>query len=159
MRFTLATTALCGAFTASTAFALPADPKPAAAKSQDVRLVPLVSIEEAKANVAAANKNATAFHPGTNFAAQATCANVRIRTEWRLLSNNDKAAYVNAIKCLMDRPSSGNYPGSTNRYEDLVWVHQQMVDTIHLVGQFLPWHRYYLHVSKKENFLRLTISV
>lgn len=87
-------------------------------------------------------------------AAAATCTDPAIRYEWRDLTDAHKSEFINAVTCLISKPSAGgpNYPGSKNRYEDLVAVHQQMVGTIHMVGQFLPWHRYFLSIY--ESLLR-----
>ncbi|KXJ90252.1 hypothetical protein Micbo1qcDRAFT_110944, partial [Microdochium bolleyi] len=72
------------------------------------------------------------------------CANPFRRVEWRNMADADKTSFVNAITCLMDAPARGLAPPATNRYEELVWVHQQMTPQIHSAGIFLPWHRYYL---------------
>lgn len=79
-----------------------------------------------------------------SISTQATCANPFRRIEWRNMSDEDKTSFVNAISCLMDAPTQGLAPPATNRYEELVWVHQQMAPGIHSAGIFLPWHRYYL---------------
>lgn len=75
---------------------------------------------------------------------QATCDNPFTRVEWRNMADADKLSFVQAIGCLWDAPAQGIAPPATNRYEELVWVHQQMTATIHSSGIFLPWHRYYL---------------
>ncbi|KAI0835965.1 Di-copper centre-containing protein [Hypoxylon sp. FL0890] len=87
-------------------------------------------------------------------AAASTCDrnNPNVRFEWRNYSADDRKAYVNAVKCLMDKPSSGNFQGAQNRYEDLVSVHQQLTPKIHQSAVFLPWHRYY--VSVFESLMR-----
>ncbi|KAI1758817.1 Di-copper centre-containing protein [Hypoxylon sp. FL1150] len=84
----------------------------------------------------------------TTAAADSTCDtnNPNVRFEWRNYSADDRTAFVNAIKCLMDAPSSGSFPGATSRYEDLVSVHQQLTPLIHQRAVFLVWHRYYVHV-------------
>ena len=84
--------------------------------------------------------------PATQAAAAGSCTNPAPRIEWRNLGDGDKTAFVRAIRCLMDKPSAGGFPGSGSRYEDLVWVHQQMAPGIHNVGHFLPWHRYYVAI-------------
>jgi len=52
------------------------------------------------------------------------------------------------VQCLFRAPSRGQR-GARNRFEDLVSVHQQKNPIIHGVGQFLPWHRYMLHVYEQ----------
>ncbi|RYP31226.1 hypothetical protein DL767_005855 [Monosporascus sp. MG133] len=78
------------------------------------------------------------------------CTNPAIRREWRNMTPADRRSFVLAIRCLMDKPRTGIAPPATNRYEELVWVHQQMTANVHMAGSFLPWHRYYLHT-----FMRL----
>jgi len=80
----------------------------------------------------------------------ASCqANPHVRLEWRRYSSSDKLAFVNSIRCLMNRPPSGNFPPATNRYEDLVRVHQMWMPNIHNNAKFLIWHRYYLWVFEQ----------
>ena len=74
------------------------------------------------------------------------CASPFIRTEWSNMRNEDRHGFLNGVKCLWDRPSKGGFPGSQNRWEDIVVVHQRMTGEIHQNGIFLPWHRYYLWV-------------
>ncbi|KAB5566335.1 hypothetical protein GE09DRAFT_1106350 [Coniochaeta sp. 2T2.1] len=96
------------------------------------------------------NTNKAAGDVDSDFdAAAGTCVEPAIRVEWRDLSEDDRNAWINAVKCLMGQPSSGAYPGSQNRHEDFVYVHQAMTGQIHMVGQFLPWHRYYLHIYEQ----------
>ncbi|KAI1086110.1 Di-copper centre-containing protein [Rostrohypoxylon terebratum] len=84
----------------------------------------------------------------SDAAADGTCDrnNPNVRFEWRNYSADDRKAFVNAVKCLMDKPSSGAFPGAQNRYEDLVTVHQQLTPLIHQRAVFLVWHRYYVFV-------------
>ncbi|EON97069.1 putative tyrosinase protein [Phaeoacremonium minimum UCRPA7] len=91
-----------------------------------------------------------AMAAGEDAAAAGTCETPAIRTEWRDLADADKKAFIDAVKCLIGKPASGNFENSHNRYEDLVWVHQQMTNEIHMVAQFLPYHRYYLSVFEAE---------
>ncbi|KAH6653465.1 hypothetical protein BKA67DRAFT_537140 [Truncatella angustata] len=72
------------------------------------------------------------------------CDNPNQRFEWRDYSDTDRHAFAAAFKCLMDAPSSGRFPPSQSRYEDLVRVHQMMANTIHGNSIFLLWHRYYV---------------
>ncbi|KAI1804474.1 Di-copper centre-containing protein [Daldinia bambusicola] len=90
----------------------------------------------------------------SDAAAGATCDrnNPKVRIEWRNYSQADRKAFVDAIKCLMDKPSAGGFQGSKSRYEDIVSVHQQMTPNIHQRAVFLPWHRYY--VSAFEDLMR-----
>jgi tyrosinase len=78
-------------------------------------------------------------------AAAASCAsNPNMRYEWRNYATTDRLAFIAAIKCLMGKPPSGNFPPATNRYEDLVRLHQKYMPNIHGNANFVIWHRYYL---------------
>jgi tyrosinase len=82
----------------------------------------------------------------------ATCSNPRVRIEWDSYNNDDRQAYVNAIKCLQSRPASGQFQQSRSRYEDLVSLHQNLTPNVHGNSKFLLWHRYYLWMF--EDILR-----
>lgn len=123
---------------------------------------PLLSPQQAASNLAAAKPSesaqiaaapsaAAAGGPVTHLTA-ATCATPKIRYEWRGLTDAHKAQYVAATVCLMRAAPRNGIRGARTRYEELVSVHQQMNPTIHNVGQFLPWHRYMMHVY--EDMLR-----
>jgi tyrosinase len=65
------------------------------------------------------------------------------------MTETEKTNYVNANKCLFRLPARSGLPGTKNRWDDLVAVHQRMSRTVHGTGQFLPWHRYYLNVFER----------
>jgi tyrosinase len=68
----------------------------------------------------------------------ASCsANPNMRFEWRQYSTSDRIAFVNGIKCLMNKPPSGNFPPATSRYEDFVRIHQLYMPNIHGNPKFL----------------------
>lgn len=90
--------------------------------------------------------------PSTKATAASTCTNPSIHYEWRDMSSAHKAAYIKAEVCLHNAPSKLKKNGAKSRYEDLAYVHQQLSATIHNVGIFLPWHRYYMHAH--ETLLR-----
>ena len=151
MRFTIASTALCGAVAVS-ALAVPAQKRaarlvdPSAFEKHKFTLLPPPS----QAQQAAAAKNSSssssstfAGQPSANAVGSGACPQ---RIEWHNADDGTKTAFVTAIRCLMDRPSAGGFPGSQNRWEDLVSVHQQQTPNIHMSGAFLPWHRYYLAI-------------
>jgi len=78
-------------------------------------------------------------------AAEAACsANPNVRIEWRSYSTSQRLAFISAIKCLMAKPPSGNFPPATSRYEDFVRLHQMWMPNIHGNPKFLVWHRYFL---------------
>ncbi|CAJ2513968.1 Uu.00g020870.m01.CDS01 [Anthostomella pinea] len=78
------------------------------------------------------------------------CANPNIRFEWDDYSASDKQAYVDAIQCLHNKPASGQWSPSQNRWEDIVRIHQSYAPNIHSKSttqqthKFLLWHRYYV---------------
>ncbi|KAF2252924.1 Di-copper centre-containing protein [Trematosphaeria pertusa] len=94
--------------------------------------------------------NAPAVTPPTReptmnlMAAAATCANPRVRMEWDSMNNNDRQSFVNAVKCLIGKPASGQFSAARNRYEDLVALHQTLTVNVHNNSKFLIWHRYLL---------------
>ncbi|KAL2062516.1 hypothetical protein VTL71DRAFT_6782 [Oculimacula yallundae] len=78
-----------------------------------------------------------------------TCSlrDVVIRRNWDHLSPDDRTSYINAVLCLMNRPSLLNqeqYPGAKSRYDDFVAVHINQTLSIHGTGNFLGWHRYFV---------------
>jgi tyrosinase len=78
-------------------------------------------------------------------AAEASCsANPNIRIEWRSYPTADRLAFIAAIKCMMGKPPSGNFPPATSRYEDFARLHQLYMPNVHGNPKFLIWHRYYL---------------
>ncbi|KAI1405104.1 Di-copper centre-containing protein [Hypoxylon fuscum] len=78
------------------------------------------------------------------------CANPNIRFEWDHYSASDKQAFVDALQCLVNKPPSGKFSPSKNRYEDFVRLHQTYSPNIHSPStdhqthKFLLWHRYYV---------------
>jgi len=87
-----------------------------------------------------------------SFAAATTCTTPAVHFEWRALTDAHKQQYIAANKCLFGKPSRSGLANAKNRWDDLVAVHQHLSSVIHGVGQFLPWHRYYLKVF--ETLLR-----
>ncbi|OJD13475.1 hypothetical protein AJ78_06065 [Emergomyces pasteurianus Ep9510] len=79
----------------------------------------------------------------TTFAAGCV-GRTNMRIEWRRYSHNDRLAFVRAVRCLMDRPPSGNFQYAKNRYEDFARLHQQKLSEIHQNDKFLVWHRYFV---------------
>ncbi|KAK3997446.1 tyrosinase [Cladorrhinum sp. PSN332] len=76
-----------------------------------------------------------------------------VRKEWRTLSTTEKADYINAVKCIMAKPAiSPPVPGHTgvvSRYDDLIYTHILQTMSIHYVGHFLAWHRYFTATYEK----------
>lgn len=80
----------------------------------------------------------------TTSSSAACSANPNVRYEWRQYSDSDRLAFVTAVKCLMNKPASGNFPPAKSRYEDFVRLHQNYMNNVHNNAKFLIWHRYYL---------------
>jgi len=84
---------------------------------------------------------------GDGFSVQAACRNT-IFMRWGTMTGQQRTNYVNGIKCLMGRPRKGVWNGANNLYEEMVYVHNQMVNDIHGSDIFLPWHRYYMYMLR-----------
>lgn len=124
------------------------------AEKNNAEHVDLAEVSNSDSKVATTEAAVDAVDDGTVTTQAGTCTSPSTRIEWRSLSDAQKTAFVQAVKCLKDLPASGSFAsaGSQSRYEDLVAVHIQLVDSIHMVAQFLPWHRYYVHIF--ESMLR-----
>ncbi|KAL1591365.1 hypothetical protein SLS60_012064 [Paraconiothyrium brasiliense] len=63
------------------------------------------------------------------------------------LSDDEKAAYIDAELCLMNAPAQ-LFDWAENRWDELVYGHVVQSNFIHNVGQFLPWHRLYMRAHE-----------
>ncbi|KAK8037835.1 Di-copper centre-containing protein [Apiospora marii] len=85
-----------------------------------------------------------------------TCSlgTAQTRQDWEHMSVPMRASYVQAVQCLFDSPSKLTQYGwpTKSRYDDFVAVHVNMTTTIHNTGNFLGWHRYFVHAY--ETILR-----
>ncbi|PGH13991.1 hypothetical protein AJ80_06131 [Polytolypa hystricis UAMH7299] len=86
----------------------------------------------------------------STFSASTCQANPNMRIEWKRYPAADRRAFIAAIKCLMGKPTSGRFSPSTNRYEDLVRLHQMYMPNIHGNPKFMLWHRYYTWTFEQE---------
>ncbi|KAF7589831.1 hypothetical protein BBP40_003641 [Aspergillus hancockii] len=91
------------------------------------------------------------------FSRSCTKEKMTIRKEWRHLNQKEQDTFLDAVQCLMDKPAKSGLIATTSRFSDLQALHRGMTNTayadiIHHVGQFLPWHRYYMHIY--ETLLR-----
>ncbi|KAK9774374.1 putative Tyrosinase copper-binding domain-containing protein [Seiridium cardinale] len=75
---------------------------------------------------------------------QACRAAPSYRFEWRQYSASRRLDFVRACKCLMGKKPSGKFSTATNRYEDFVALHQDVMLNVHNNALFLLWHRYFL---------------
>jgi Common central domain of tyrosinase len=88
--------------------------------------------------------------PPTKEKRQSSCTNPAIVQEWNNASDGDKQAFTAAIKCLFSQPSRSGLAGAQSRWDDLAAIHQGLNTQIHGVGQFLPWHRYFVWIFEQE---------
>jgi tyrosinase len=68
------------------------------------------------------------------------------------MSAKERKAYISAVQCMFDSPSQSDpklVPGAKTRYDDFVAQHINQTLTIHGTGNFLSWHRYYVHGYEK----------
>jgi tyrosinase len=68
------------------------------------------------------------------------------------MSANERKGYIKAVKCLMSAPSKSDpvlVPGARTRYDDFVAQHMNQTLTIHVTGNFLSWHRYFIYGYEK----------
>lgn len=84
--------------------------------------------------------------------ASSNCTNPKVRIEWSNLTSLQQTAYLDAVLCLWQLPAQTNLRNVTNRYTDLVALHQNLTAFVHWDGPFLPWHRYFVHTH--ETLLR-----
>ncbi|ETS87965.1 hypothetical protein PFICI_01793 [Pestalotiopsis fici W106-1] len=80
----------------------------------------------------------------------ATCDSPVQRQNFLSLSDDDKTAYLDAVSCLTTHEAVfGLYDGATTLWDEQQYLHLTMSNYIHGVGQFLPWHRYYMTLHEK----------
>ncbi|RII05298.1 hypothetical protein CUC08_Gglean010391 [Alternaria sp. MG1] len=79
----------------------------------------------------------------------AVCKNPIKRLEWRQLSDPQKRSYINAVLCLTTKKAKSGISGIINRFDDHHAVHVSQSDSIHFVGHFLLWHRYFVDTYEK----------
>ncbi|KAF9038245.1 tyrosinase [Panaeolus papilionaceus] len=83
----------------------------------------------------------------------ATCDSLIERREWRTLSDDEKSDYIDAVLCLQSLPPNDETNTiAKSRFDEFQGLHVSSADSVHLVGQFLPWHRYF--VLRYETALR-----
>lgn len=78
--------------------------------------------------------------------ATAGCSNPAVRKEWRDLDAAAQQGYISAVKCLATKPAVVNNNEGATLYDDFATVHLQLRKQIHFVAQFLPWHRWFVHL-------------
>lgn len=76
------------------------------------------------------------------------CRNPKIRSEWRTLSDPDKLAYIDAVKCLHQKPS--RLQRNASRLDDFPWIHQHIGYIAHDSASFFSWHRYFIQIFEDD---------
>ncbi|KAG8925503.1 hypothetical protein FRC03_004642 [Tulasnella sp. 419] len=98
------------------------------------------------------------------------CKKPVIRKEWRDMPKKEKKAFIDAVKCLGNKPGSDKFYATgwtgpivpvlprhkRSLYDDFVYSHMDTNGRTHFVGSFLYWHRMYLYAF--ENALRTECS-
>ena len=64
------------------------------------------------------------------------------------LSDEQKRSYIDAQRCVMEKPGSLGLPAAKTAYDEMAANHQILGRTIHATGTFLPYHRYLLHAHE-----------
>ncbi|KAI1873463.1 hypothetical protein JX265_005085 [Neoarthrinium moseri] len=94
-----------------------------------------------------ASAAAASILPGKRDAS--VCTEIRPRVPWTNLTSGEKSAYIQADLCLINAPSKSGFPGAVTRWDDLQWPHVVQSATVHNVGAFLPFHRYYMTAHER----------
>ncbi|KAG6884265.1 hypothetical protein C0993_012695 [Termitomyces sp. T159_Od127] len=71
------------------------------------------------------------------------------RMEWRSIESLERVDYLRAVQCLQDKASKSGLAHARKRFDDFQAFHISVTHKVHGVGQFLPWHRWFLHVYEK----------
>lgn len=95
--------------------------------------------------------------------ARTKCTDPVLRKEWSAATPEERTAYTNAVLCLATKPSTIGL--NTTMYDDFAYVHNKLNQrsknndtsfastnenwTVHGVAQFLPWHRYFMHLHEQ----------
>lgn len=89
------------------------------------------------------------------------CRRPAERKEWRAMKKTEQADWLRAFNCLTKLPHRDILQPTINPttippvntsssfWDDIVYLHMDLNIRIHNTGQFLPWHRWYLHVTEK----------
>ncbi|CEL11436.1 hypothetical protein ASPCAL14538 [Aspergillus calidoustus] len=81
--------------------------------------------------------------------AAVTCSNPPVRKEWRELSHQEKKEYLDALHCWTTLDSISGLDGAVNRFDDFQAAHSDQTPSIHWVGHFALWHRYFVASYEK----------
>ncbi|KAF9051996.1 hypothetical protein BJ165DRAFT_1601496 [Panaeolus papilionaceus] len=91
-----------------------------------------------------------AAHPLESSSSAPSCGQTLVRREWRSLSDGERSSYINAVLCLQKRrPANTDNKIAQSRFDEFQGYHIDATNDVHAVGQFLPWHRYFVAVYEK----------
>jgi tyrosinase len=63
------------------------------------------------------------------------------------LSKNERKHYIRAVQCLWDLPRVDPvFSAAQNYFDEFVAIHVNQTEFIHGTGNFLTWHRYFIHL-------------
>jgi tyrosinase len=57
---------------------------------------------------------------------QNSCTNPTVRKEWRSISDSEKSAYIDAVKCLKGQPSRLPNTTSETLYDNFGYIHREL---------------------------------
>lgn len=80
---------------------------------------------------------------------RSSCTNPALRKEWRTVSKEAQAEYIAAALCLHETPSALDWDPEAKRSDDFPWLHAHNPPDHHRTANFLPWHRYFIHLYEK----------
>jgi hypothetical protein len=98
--------------------------------------------------------NLKRHHASFNYTSSCDISKAPVRKEWLSLSDEEKIAYTNAVKCLMDKPSISGaaIPGAKSRFDDFVGVHINQTLSIHATVRVLQC----LNIFQPLTYIRAT---
>jgi hypothetical protein len=98
--------------------------------------------------------NLKRHHASLNYTSSCDISKAPVRKEWLSLSDDEKIAYINAVKCLMDKPSISGaaVPGAKSRFDDFVGVHINQTLSIHATVSTLQC----LNILQPLTYIRAT---
>ncbi|EAU87191.2 hypothetical protein CC1G_10470 [Coprinopsis cinerea okayama7 len=83
---------------------------------------------------------------------QKGCTKIDVLKEWRDIPVQQRLDYIRAVQCLQAKPADITLPreGVRSRYDEFQASHADLTHHAHWpVGQFLPWHRYFVFLYHK----------
>ena len=85
----------------------------------------------------------------------------RLKTHWQhtdiqvccrdSFSKTERKSYIKVVQCLWKLPSvDPAFSAAQNHFDDYVAVHMNLTNFIHGTANFLPWHRYLIHLWEQK---------